>query len=266
MKTIPVSLILTGILAQVAALAQAPEASEPPPQRGGGGKRGQHAPPMERWKAADRNGDGSISMEEFKGMPRIQNLPDEKRENLFKRLDKDADGRLGRQEIARMGRPHDGKGAPMRRLWELDVDKSGGVSFEEFKQGPFFKKLTPEKQQVVFQRLDANGDGMITPKDKPEPSFRREGEPGHQGGPDGRRMEPRQMIRQLDQNGDGSLSFEEFRSWPAVKHLTEDEQEDRFEAMDQNGDLKLAPDDFPPPAPGAEGQKRPDGPPPAGKE
>ena len=55
--------------------------------------------------------------------------------------------------------------------------------------------------------------------------------------------------RKLDVNGDGSLSFEEFRVGPAVKNLTEDEQEDRFELLDRNGDQKISPEDFPPPPP-----------------
>ena len=55
------------------------------------------------------------------------------------------------------------------------------------------------------------------------------------------------MIHQLDKDGDGALSFEEFRAGPAVSQLGEDEQEDRFENMDKNGDQKLTPQDFPPP-------------------
>ena len=216
------------------------------------------------------DGDGFITSGEFSQLPRIQKLADEKRENLFKRLDKDGDGKLGRQELARMGKPHDGQGPPMRQLWELDADKSGGVNFEEFKQGPLFKKLTAEKQQAVFRRLDTNGDGLITPKDKPEPPFRREGGPPHMKRPDGAkpngpRMDPRQIIRQLDKNDDGALSFEEFRAGPMAKNLTEDEQEDRFEAMDKNHDQKLTPDDFPPPPPQG-GSKPPGGPPPAPME
>jgi hypothetical protein len=47
-----------------------------------------------------------------------------------------------------------------------------------------------------------------------------------------------------------------------ARNLTEDEQEDRFEAMDKNHDQKLTPDDFPPPPPQG-GPKPPEGPPPA---
>ena len=130
----------------------------------------------------------------------------------------------------------------MKRLWELDADKSGGISLAEFKAGEVFKKLPPEKQDAVFHRLDTDGDGVITPKDKPEPPFRRpkkEGEGGEKG--------PDQINRKLDTNADGALSFEEFRVGPAVKNLTEDQQEERFEALDRNGDLKISSEDFPSP-------------------
>lgn len=250
MKTIPVSLIVAGILAPAVSFAE-PEGGPPgPPPREGDDRRGPQRPFVEFWKAIDQDHDGFLSKEEFEAMPRIQKLPEEKRRNLFLRLDKNADGKLGREELGRMGKPHNGQGPPMQRLWELDVDKSGGISLEEFKAGQLFKKLPPERQDALFARLDSDHDGMITPKDKPKPPFK------HDGG----RMEPRQIIRQLDTNGDGSLSFEEFRVGPAVRNLTEDEQEDRFEAMDKNHDQKLAPEDFPPPAPRAE---CPDGPPPA---
>ncbi len=272
MKTIPVSLIVAALLARVVLSAQTEGGTPAPPRGGGDGKRGGQRPFVEAWKAADKDSDGSLSETEFSGLPRIQGIPGEKRVNLFKRLDKNTDGKLDRQELGQMGRGHDGQGPPMQRLWELDADRSGGVSFEEFKVGRVHAKLDPEKQQAVFRRLDSNGDGIITPADRPEPPFKRDGEkPQHDGDKsqqkrspggqsDGLRTEPRQMIRQLDENKDGTLSFEEFRVGPAVKDLTEDEQEERFEALDKDHDLKISAKDFPTPTP-REGSKRPETPP-----
>jgi Ca2+-binding EF-hand superfamily protein len=82
---------------------------------------------------------------------------------------------------------------------------------------------------------------VITPKDKPQPFKRPKKEDGgpQEKGPDG-------INRKLDTNGDGALSFEEFRAGPAMKDLSEDAQEERFEALDRNDDLKISPEDFPP--------------------
>lgn len=117
-------------------------------------------------------------------MPRIQNLPEEKRLRLFNRLDKDQNGMLDREEIVRIGKAHEGQGPPLQRLWELDVDHSGGISFEEFKAGQMIQKLPPARQSELFRRLDTDRDGLITPKDKPEPPFRRDGGPPHLKHPD----------------------------------------------------------------------------------
>jgi len=267
MKTVPVSLIVAGILAPLVSLSQT-EGVHPGQAPGdGGGKRGPQRPFVEAWQAADTNHDGFLSQDEFDVMPRIQNLPEEKRLHLFKRLDKDGDGKLGREELGRMGKARDEQRPPMQRLWELDVDKSGGISLEEFKAGQLFKKLPSDRQDELFRRLDTDRDGMITPKDRPEPPFKREGGGPHPQRPDGGkpeggpRLEPRQIIRQLDLNGDGALSLDEFRAGPAVRDLTADEQQARFEALDRNHDGKLTPEDFPSPAPNGE-SKHPEGTPP----
>jgi Ca2+-binding EF-hand superfamily protein len=199
------------------------------------------------WKIIDKNKDGSISYEEFSAMPRLGQLPEDKRSMLFKRLDKDLDGQLSRREMDHMRKSPGGPDTNMRRLFELDKDRSGGISMEEFKSGELFGKLPPERLKALFSRLDTDGDGELTPKDRPETrrgpfsgrdpgEFRRGERPP--SGPEDRKPQHRP-----DADGDGFVSFEEFRQSPEVRQLNEDVQEDRFEALDVNGDLKLSPEE-----------------------
>lgn len=256
MKTIPVSFLVAGMFLPALCLAGNEEPPMAPPTQEKGDGHGRGRPFAEAWKIADKDQDGLLSKEEFAALPRIQNLPEEKCGNLFKRLDKDGDGKLSRDELGRMGKRRDGPpGEPLQRLWELDADKSGGISIAEFKAGQLYKKLPPDKQDALFHRLDADGDGVITPKDRPEPPFKRQDGKSHPKHPDGKegdknddkddeKPKPESINRKLDLNGDGALSFDEFRAGPAVKNLTEDEQEDRFELIDRNDDSKLSAVDF----------------------
>jgi len=236
-------------------LAQSPDSPKGPR---GDKSRPVGEPPRpfaEAWENADTNRDGFISVAEFHAISRIQVLPEEKREGIFKRLDKNEDGNLSRNELMRFSKPHDSP--PRKRLWELDADRSGGISLEEFRHGQFFKKLPPGKMKEVFNHLDTDGDGLITPRDRPEPSFKKgEGKPRPNKGPKGPEVHRSEegdpgrlikLIRKLDQDADGSLSFEEFRVGSGIKDLTEDDQEDRFNKLDHNGDLKISKEDAPPP-------------------
>jgi Ca2+-binding EF-hand superfamily protein len=269
MKTIPVSLLIAGLMLPVIAVAQ-PEKDERPEKGPRGGPRGERGMGIGKgWKEADSDGDGKITQAEFQNLPRIQKLEEERRSHIFNRLDKNGDKVLNSAELSPGERPPQERREAMMRFKALDTDNSGGVSLEELKNGELFKKLPVEKQETLFRRLDTDGDGQITVRDRPErppggPDKRmdRPGKPDREGdGPDreGRKdkgRDPKRMLRDLDGNADGAVDFEEFRQAPPQKDLTEDEQEDRFEALDKNGDKKLDPADFPPPP------KAGDGPPP----
>jgi len=247
-----IALLLTGT-----AIAQESPMTDdmPPPARGEGGKerpgkdkeRGGRM--MDLWKKADTDGDGFISAAEFAALERPGQLPVEKRDEIFKRLDKNGDGRIDPKELPR--RPQGG----MPPLEEVDADKDGRIVFSEFKNLGFVAKLPEERQQRIFNRMDRDGDGALTAKDRPEGPPRREGKRDGEGkkdgkpdgGKGGRGGHPLELVRKLDQNGDGALTFEEFRQAPFLKDQSEDAQEDRFEDMDRNKDLKIDAADFPPP-------------------
>lgn len=247
MKTIPLSLILAGLAGSWIPVASAESEGQRPEFRKPEGKMPPHRPASELWKAADLDRDGVISRGEFDQMPRVQKLDEEQRGKLFGRLDKDQDGKIGLEEIRQLLQ-HQHREGMMPRIWELDKDQDGGVSFEEFKQGGFFQKLEPEKQQRIFSRLDSNGDGRISPDDKPqhrpmgEDAGRGPGEGFHRRSGD--HPGPGAMIERLDQDKDQALSFDEFKAGPRAGEVDEETLKKRFGMMDRNGDGKLSKEDF----------------------
>lgn len=151
-----------------------PSATEPAPPA----PRQPNARPGKRfaalWKKLDTDADGFLTRPEFDQLPRLQRVDDAKRQRLFTRLDQNKDGKLGRRELAKLilRKPNP------QRLMLLDTDRSGGVSFQELQAGDAFKKLPPAKQQEVFNRLDRNGDGVISPLDRPKGQKAKPATPG----------------------------------------------------------------------------------------
>lgn len=231
MKTTPVSRIIAlCLLAPVAASAQS------------GPREGRAERPSfeEMWEKYDVDGDGFLSFSEFNAMRRVARLPEEQRLRLFNRLDMDGDGRISRQELREIRQRREGGRNPrggMRRLMELDTDGSGGVSLEEFRAAEMFANLPAERVEALFHRLDTDGDGRITPKDRPElpPRLRKRGP----------HPEPhRRIFDHLDADGTGNLSFEEFRSARGIAALDEEAQEKIFLRLDTDGDRQLSYEEF----------------------
>lgn len=181
----------------------------------------------------DKNRDGEISFEEFRTGRMVSRLPEEKQREIFARMDSDGNGVLNKAD-----RP---PGFRIPRLAELDRDKSGGVSYEEFSAGKMAQRLPEKARREMFDRLDRDGDGELTPDEAPRPPGKG---PGIGPGPGSGRGGPGVVFGELDKDGDGSLSFEEFRNSPWMREQDEDAQEDRFEALDENGDLKLSHEEF----------------------
>jgi Ca2+-binding EF-hand superfamily protein len=214
---------------------------------------------MEMWKKADTDGDGSISLAEFGAMERTGRLPEEKRAEIFKRFDKNGDGRIGPDEMP--SRPQGG----MPPLSQVDANKDGRIEFEEFRNLSFVKRLPEDRQREMFKRMDHDGDGALSAKDRPSGGSPRDGRSGgppwdgkRDGKPGGYGPHGLDLVKSLDSNGDGALAFEEFRKAGFLQGKSEDEQEDRFEEMDRNHDLKIDAADFPPPGNGKPGPNGPD--------
>lgn len=110
----------------------------------------------------DTNGDGALSLDEFRA------ARDAQIEQRFAQLDVNHDGKLTPDELK--GAPHRFAAAWRDRTAKIDTNGDGAWSLDEMQA--VFPSLTIER----FNRLDKNGDGLITPDEQPT---RGHGRPAH---------------------------------------------------------------------------------------
>jgi Ca2+-binding EF-hand superfamily protein len=211
---------------------------------------------MDFWKRVDTNQDQKLSKAEFITLERISQLPAEKQDKLFLHLDKNQDGMLEPREMKGPGEG-EGPGEEMKhkilpKLSEIDKNHDKKIDFDEFIQGPMVAKIPQERQRKMFDKMDRNKDGVLSPLDGPpegRPLFDRD--PRNEKGkefpgknPEGKNFEnknpnPEKLFALADTDHNGSISFGEFQQTPVAKNLGEDAQEDLFEKIDTNQDLKI---------------------------
>ena len=139
-----------------------------------------------------------------------QLLSKAEKENLakiFKALDKNGDGKLSKEEIFDGYENFFGKNlekADIEKMFDaVDIDRSGYIDYSEFVIASMNEKqlLTNEKLQAAFKMFDKDGSGLISANEIKEVlGF-------------GKTMSEEavnEVIKQVDENGDGEISFEEF--------------------------------------------------------
>lgn len=134
------------------------------------GARPAHGGPGGMVFQADANGDGVVTRQEF----------DANRTTTFARLDSNNDGALTREEM-RAGRSNRGArghgrhhGGGMHSLANADANSDGNITREEFLARP----------TQMFDRLDANHDGVIQASERPQRPERTQGEARQRFNPD----------------------------------------------------------------------------------
>jgi Ca2+-binding EF-hand superfamily protein len=205
--------------------------------------------PMEHWKKADLNNDHKISKDEFLQLPRISQLPADKQDKLFSHLDKNQNGILEITELAPKNGAPQGDGTPgeefkrraMPRIAEMDKNGDRKISYEEFIQGEMISKLPEERRRKIFDNMDRNKDGFLSPEDgsPPREGFRRPdgNQDRQQGNP--QRPNPERLFNAMDTTQDKVIDFTEFSQSPIAMNRDEDALEDMFERIDANKDHKI---------------------------
>ncbi|MFY7816893.1 MAG: EF-hand domain-containing protein [Akkermansiaceae bacterium] len=204
---------------------------------------------LEFWKQADINHDQKLSKEEFLQLPRISPLPAEKQDKLFTHLDKDKNSSLEPAEMIPPNAPvnpgspatPDGKRRMFPRIAEMDRDGDRKITFDEFEQATMGTKLPEDRRRKIFDNMDRNQDGALSPEDGPpqgqgprRPDARQDGRPDRMPTPS-----PARGFGAVDTNQDQKIDFPELQQFPMVRQQSEDSQEDLFEKIDVNRDLRI---------------------------
>lgn len=150
----------------------------------------------------DTNNDGALTRQEF----------DAARDAHFAQMDANHDGQLAHDEMRGMRRMHGGgrhHGGPgMGGMHGADANNDGNITRDEFLARPI----------QMFERLDANHDGVISAAEQPQRRERAEGGEGQR----------RERVRP-DTDGDHRLSRAEFTAMGTTM----------FERMDANHDGRV---------------------------
>ncbi|HOV75550.1 MAG TPA: EF-hand domain-containing protein [Candidatus Hydrogenedentes bacterium] len=163
-------------------------------------------------EAADADGDGVATFEEVQAVrPNITPAQ-------FDMLDTNGDGVLSVADLTV------GAQDPEARLRALlgiaDANRDGVVTFAEL------LAVAPDLTQDLFDKLDTNGDGVLTPDDSANATV------------DDPRSRIAALFGQADANGDGAVTFAELQA--VMPNLSEAE----FAMLDRNGDGWLTLDDL----------------------
>ena len=108
-------------------------------------------------------------------------------------------------------------------LASAQVDE-GGMTFEVFAKREKVKHLTPEKQRVLFDRIDKNRDGRLDLKETARSAR-------YEGGIVAPVPWPKQ-VQKVDEDKDGRLTIQEFLMLPNYSNFTIWNAREAFAMMD----------------------------------
>ena len=126
---------------------------------------------------------------------------------MFKAFDKNGDGKLSMEEVKTGYIEHYGRimsDEDVEKMFKaVDSDNSGFIDYSEFVVAAMNEKqlTTNDKLQAAFKMFDKDGSGVISASEIKEVL-------GFGGNLDNAAIDA--IIKQVDENGDGEISFEEF--------------------------------------------------------
>lgn len=127
---------------------------------------------------------------------------------VFRKIDKNGDGILTRQELleeySKHKGPEEAQAEVDKIMSEVDTDNNGTIDYTEFLKASMNSKtlLSSEHLRIAFNMFDKDHNGTISASEMRKVL---------EGGIDSADSVWREIIREVDQNGDGEIDFQEFQ-------------------------------------------------------
>jgi Ca2+-binding EF-hand superfamily protein len=134
------------------------------------------APLRKGFGQLDTDKNGSLDLTEFSKFPQMSEKGEGLVLRIFTKTDRNKNKRIERFELKWSGGP---RSHPPIDFAKYDTNQSGGLDIEEYSKLPLMEKIPEERRKKIFERIDADKNGEISPGEVKSAHKRRRHHPSH---------------------------------------------------------------------------------------
>lgn len=114
---------------------------------------------LKDFRRLDRDQSDALDLAEFSQAKEVAEKEEDARVAIFKRIDRNKDGVIQREELKGSGRSKSRHDLDFKKY---DTNDSGGLDYAEFSKLPFVGRLPDERRRAHFDRIDTDNNGEIS--------------------------------------------------------------------------------------------------------
>jgi len=203
------------------------------------------------WAAADADGDGNLTPEEFEASCKALGVNAENAKELMSEIDADGSGGISQAEYKNAfgievpelkRRVRAAHGPPKESFKAFDANGDGEMSPEEFETACKELDVPKSRAKALFAKLDTDGEGNIDPEEWDNAMSMSKKDLRH--AVRDTLGNPREAAKAMDLDGDGKVSAKEMEAGLKKAGASPEEADKLLKEMDKDGDSMLTPEEL----------------------